>query len=395
MLDLFSQRRQNIGQQVKDILASRGPLPAYKREALDALLREASDLERGIDTETERRKLDAFSQFLRLGREDTGVIKRVSDSRIEIRDLGESGMGTGVATGSGALVPVAFSNMVDEALKQVGPLTDGSVVTFDDTEHGRNLDRPSDNDTSIAATIIGEGQQNPMQDIPVLGQQVLGAFKLSSGLIKVSIELMGDAGFDFPAYLARKLAVRIGRGLNPLLTTGTGTNQPKGIVTSIIAQGNTVTSSLLGNPTPQVPTPDDFATLEASVDPIYRPNASWQCSSSTLAYLRKATDTVGNPAFKQLHSDNVAEDYVFGYPIRVNNALDNLQTVASSPVVSRNVLLFGDFKQFRVRRVTPILYRLGERFAEFGQVAFLLLQRYDCALCDGGGGSIKCLQVTY
>jgi HK97 family phage major capsid protein len=389
MLDVNIQRRQVIASQVRDLINTRGPRTSQQKATLDSLLREADELEHGIHDEAERRKLDAFGRFLKTGQDESGLLKR-STAHLEIRDMGEAGLGTGVATGAGALVPVEFSRMVDEAMKLLGPLTDSDVVTFDNTDHGRNINRPSDNDTSISATLLGEGQQTTMQDIPVLGQSILGAWKLSSGLIKVSLELMSDAGFDFTAYMATKLAIRIARGLNPLLTTGTGVNQPKGLVTSIVDQGNVI-QNISGNTL----SPDDFSNLEAQIDPIYRATSSWQVSSSTLKSLRQAKDSVGNYSFKQLHSDNVAEDYVFGYPIRVNNALANIPATSSSPATVNNVLLFGDMKQFRVRRVQPILYRLNERFAEFAQVAFLMLQRYDCALCDGGAGAVKALQIVY
>jgi HK97 family phage major capsid protein len=391
MHDVHVQRRQEIGNQIKALMAIRGPRTAHQKLLVNNLLKEADELEAGIADETERRRLDAFTAFLRSGHEDRNLLTH-SSAHLEIRDLGESGMGTGAATGAGALVPVSFSGMVDEAQKLVGPLVDPTIVTFDDTPDGRNLDRPSDNDTSIAATLLGENQQTTLEDIPVIGQNILGAWKMTSGLVKVSNELLRDAGFDFSAYLARKFGVRMGRGLNPLVTTGTAINEPKGLVTAILAQGNIVQSGF-GNQL----VPDDFTDLEASVDPIYRnaPGAAFMISSATLQALRKQTDSVGNPVFKQLHSGNTEKDFIFGYPLLINNALDSIQTIASSPTVTKTVALFGDFKQFRVRRVRPVIYRLSERFAEFGITAFLMLGRYDSALCDGGGGAVKGLQVNY
>jgi HK97 family phage major capsid protein len=241
MLDVFTARRQAIAGQVRDLINVRGPRTASQKAALDSLLREADQLEHGIHDETERRRLDAFNSFLRTGAQSDLLTH--SRAHLEIRDLGEAGLGTGAASGAGALVPLAWSG-VDEAAKLIGPMVDPNVVTIETTDHGNIIDRASDNDTSISATLLAENSQTSMEDIPVLGQQRLGAWKFSSGLVKVSLELLRDSGFDFSSYLARKFGIRMGRGLNPLLSTGTGSSQPLGLVTTILAQGNTVRPSL-------------------------------------------------------------------------------------------------------------------------------------------------------
>ena len=59
------------------------------------------------------------------------------------------------------------------------------------------------------------------QDIP-LSQLTFGAFKYSSRMVKLSISLCRIRVSDLENYLAFTLGWRIGRALNPLLTTGTG-----------------------------------------------------------------------------------------------------------------------------------------------------------------------------
>jgi len=76
-----------------------------------------------------------------------------------------------------------------------------------------------------------------------------------------------------------------------------------------------------------------------------------------------------------------------------------LQTQASSPQVTVNSVIFGDFKRFLVRRVRDMsLLVLRERFADYAQIAFLAFARYDASPLYGGTGPafpFACLQNVY
>src|SRR3990167_10031464 len=65
-----------------------------------------------------------------------------------------------------------------------------------------------------------------------MGQKVLKSYLYSSKIVKVSLQLLQDASFDFEGFLSRKLGMRIGRIQNQHFTTGTGVNQPQGAVTA-------------------------------------------------------------------------------------------------------------------------------------------------------------------
>ena len=77
---------------------------------------------------------------------------------------------------------------------------------------------------------------------------------------------------------------------------------------------------------------------------------------------------------------NAPEPHLLGYPLKLNVAMDQLQTQASSPAVTRVSPAFGDFSYFKIRRSWPIVQRKAEQWAIYGQVGFSLLWRMDSRL---------------
>ncbi len=79
-----------------------------------------------------------------------------------------------------------------------------------------------------------------------------------------------------------------------------------------------------------------------------------------------------------------------GYAYRVNNNMDQLTN--TSPATTRKTVAFGRFDKYLVRKVREMsVLRLTERFAEYGQVAFIGFARYDGQLLDAGTHPVKYL----
>jgi HK97 family phage major capsid protein len=138
----------------------------------------------------------------------------LNGGRKEFRDMGITPGSAG-----GFFVPQGFVYEVEEALKYYGPMLQSSEIM--DTATGNPLPYPTDNDTTVAGELVGEGVQVTTADI-TLGQVVFGAYKFSTKMVKVSIELLQDSAFDMEAFCKKKFAVRLGRILNTYFTTGTG-----------------------------------------------------------------------------------------------------------------------------------------------------------------------------
>jgi HK97 family phage major capsid protein len=123
-----------------------------------------------------------------------------------------------------------------------------------------------------------------------------------------------------------------------------------------------------------------------SVDPAYQnaPGAGWMCRDSTLGLLKKMAGSSELTGWLPNARDG-GTPLLDGNPIYVN------QDVAAAGSAAK-LLLFGDFKKYIIREVRDVtLIRLDERYAEFGQVAFLAWWRGDGDLIDAGTHPVKYL----
>jgi HK97 family phage major capsid protein len=384
---------------LRDELRGSGAPPAGQPDGM-------SDDER-LPLTKQKRYASAFHDYLMYGAREEGSAamhgrmtdehRRLVLQQYERRDMATGGQGAYPGATTGFFVPVGFVQRVTDALKYYGPMLDGGkdMPTIMPTDTGQPLPFPTDNDTTISGELIGENQPVNTQDV-TLSQIVFGAFKFSTKMVKVSLELMQDSAFNIEEFLTKKFATRLGRILNTKFTVGVGTTEPTGIVTAATSAGTAVGSYAndgvgAGNSIGS----DDLVTLEHSVDILYRRGGRYMMHDTVIAAIKKIKDKYGRPLWLPGIAVN-APDTINGYPYSPNNDLDQLQTVATSPVVTRKTVLFGQLPLYTIRRVNELsVLRLEERFADYGQVAFIGFARYDGNLLDAGTHPVKYLQNVY
>jgi HK97 family phage major capsid protein len=300
----------------------------------------------------------------------------------------------GTYTGLGYFVPTGFVNDIEQATKWFAPLIDGTVINIMDTATGQPLPYPTSNDTAQRATVVGEASEVSEQDVTA-GQIIFGAIKLTSGLVKASLEILQDSAFDLDAWLVQRFAERWGRGLEYYLTVGNsnGLNlQPTGLLPAILAANAsgtalaTVTAAGKSETTGVSSSIDtgansigytDLVRLEHSVDPSYRRGAKYMFHDSTLAALKKIIDKYGRPLWTPGVGVGVS-DTINGYSYVINQSMP---VIAASAVT----VVFGAFKKFTARRVKDLtVMKLVERYAEYGQIGFVSFARLDSQLVDAG-----------
>ena len=339
---------------------------------------------RSIIEDLHSRYFAAMKDYLLNGSEmspESRAILRGSDPAFkamgtEFRDMGTGGGNALQGSGGGYFVPVGFVYDVEEALKYYGDML--NVSTIMDTATGQPLPYPTDNDTTVSGEIVGEGVQVTTADV-TLGSITFNAYKFSTKMVKVSIELLQDSAFDLETFLKNKFAIRLGRILNTKFTVGTGTNEPKGIIVAATASTQTV----IGDDNAGTPDPTtqigytDLVNLEHQVDPLYRRGAKFMMHDQTLRYLKTLKDKYGRPLWVPGVAVN-APDEILGYGYSINNDMAQLGT-------GHKVVAFGQLQKYMIRRVKELaVMRLSERFADYGQVAFLGFARYDGNLLDAG-----------
>jgi HK97 family phage major capsid protein len=236
---------------------------------------------------------------------------------------------------TGAPVPTSFYDQVILLARTIGPMLETSTVI--NTAGGENLQIPSlatysTGTVSSEAALIGES------DPTFNAFKTLGAYKYSF-LTQISREMVEDSGVDITSFLATQTGNAIGFAVNGGLTTGTGTTQPNGIVTTAgsgITGGTGVSGAF---------TADNLIDLVYSVDTAGRmlPGTGFQMNSKSIGAVRKLKDTAGNYVFSPALSAD-KRDLLLGYEIYENPAM-------ADPAVSAKSVIFGHLPSYYVRQV--------------------------------------------
>src|SRR4051812_7043479 len=187
-------------------------------------------------------------------------------------------MGTTTGRDGGFTVPDGFYRQLVSAEKAYGGMLEAAHII--DTDSGNPLAIPTD-DTGNVGAILHENTQ--VAEVPIVfGTVALGAFTYTSGLVRLSQELMQDTAFDLSGFLTRVFGERFGRITNTHFTTGDGVSKPSGAVTEAVL-GVTAASATEF-------TADELIDLEHSVDPAYRGNARWMMSYDALRVVKTLKD---------------------------------------------------------------------------------------------------------
>ncbi len=394
------EKRANVWEQMKEVMATAEregrDLSAEERQKYDAAEGEldtlGADLDRAEKHEAREREMSRVDRTgvvpdqRRGGQDDDGdsgtayrkaflnyVRSGIAEmSGDEVRTLRTGwvenpearALGTGTQAAGGFTVPPEFFNRIIEQVQFVAPMRQFAQVIVTDT--GANLPWLTANETAVEGRIIGENTAVVETDT-TFGQATIGAYTYSSDMTRVPFQLLQDTGIDLEGYLARLLGNRVGRVQNRHFTVGTGTGQPEGIVTGsqvakVGAAGQVTTVTY-----------DDLVDVSDSIDPALAGagNLRWMLSQSVRKTVRKLKDGQGRPLWEPSVQVGVP-DTLLGYGIVLNNHVP-------APAASAKSILFGDFVEgYLVRDVRGFaVQRLNERYAEFGQVAFLGFARAD------------------
>lgn len=310
----------------------------------------------------DERRAAAFDRFLR-----HGFGELTAEERQAVKEI--RAQGTAPDEKGGYTVPTQMLNKIVDSMKAYGGIA--SVAQILNTSNGQDITWSTSDGTAEEGELLAENAAATEGDV-TFGTAILGAKKLSSKIIRVSNELLQDSGVDIEAYLASRIAQRIGRGEAKYLVQGTGAGtplQPKGLAASVT--GTVASKATTGF------TWDEMNSLKHAIDPAYRasPNFRWAFNDSTLKTIEEMEDGQGRP----LWLPNIiggAQATVLGIQYVIDQGIDDL-------AASKKFMFLGDFNRFVIRRVNYMtLKRLVERYAEYDQTAFLAFHRFDCVLED-------------
>ncbi len=259
---------------------------------------------------------------------------------LEQRDLT-----TGTASLGGNLVATSMVASVDKAMVAFGNVRNASTVVT--TQGGGTIDMPTVTDSGNSGAVLAEGSADSETD-PAFGKLSLGAFKITSNLVAVSLEMLADPQVDMASLLGDLLGERLARGLNAFYTTGTGSGQPLGVAAAAANSGVTTASNT-------AITYEELLALEHSVDPAYRVGASWMFNDTIYKQIKEIADSQNRPLWLPAGLQDGAAGRLLGYPIILN------QDMASG--ASAKAVLFGDLKKNICREVGSVTLRRSDEFA--------------------------------
>ena len=264
----------------------------------------------------------------------------------------------GTDTEGGYLVPDEFERKLVEALTEENIFR--QLATVIKTSSGdRKI--PIVTSKGEAAWMDEEGAYKLSDD--TFGQASLGAYKVGTA-IKISEELLNDAAFDLPSYIAKEFARRIGAKEEEAFFIGDGKGKPTGIFAATGGAESGATTSTANI------TFDDVLELFYSLRSPYRKKAVWVLNDSTVKALRKLKDSTGNYIWNPSVQAGVP-DTILNRPYYTSSYVPEIKAGAKC-------LAFGDFSYYWIGdRQGRSFKRLNEVFAMNGQVGFLASQRVD------------------
>ncbi|MFB8035879.1 phage major capsid protein [Streptomyces sp. NPDC056004] len=267
-----------------------------------------------------------------------------ADTPRDMRALSKLTPGAG-----GNTVPISFYNqLVQHMIETSGVLQAGPTVLR--TASGEQMQIPKTTAHSASAGIVAEaGTLAPNE--PTFGQVPLDAYKYGF-LLQTSHELVNDTGVDLAGYLSMQAGRALGNGFGAHLVTGTGTNQPNGVLTAATLGVTGATTAAAG-----AFTADELIDLSYSIISPYRSSTScgWLMRDATVAKVRKLKDQQGQYLW-QPSIQVGAPDTLLGKPLHTD---PNMPAVA----LGAKSVLFGDFSTYFVRQVETIRFERSDDFA--------------------------------
>jgi len=279
----------------------------------------------------------------------------------------------------GYLVPNEFQEEIILGMAQFDPLLDKNLVNLDVTPDARPKTYPAWDLSTIAATIVSEGQQQSPGVVPTTSGHLLNGIIFKQSL-SASIEFEQDSFSSAYSLMRLAYSVAFARGVGVYLATGSGSGVPQGILTGAANSGVTLSQTITSDVSATAN--DAFQKAYFSVNRVYRasPKCAWVLSDSTYMWLRSLTDKQARPLI-EIRNDT---ETIMGKPVVISPSIPSYN---ASPSVTGKIV-FGDLSHFTVRCTPLSIQRATELpgMAEAAQALYIGRMRVDSSLIDPTSG---------
>jgi HK97 family phage major capsid protein len=264
-------------------------------------------------------------------------------------------VGRSSATGTFAL-PVSADNKYEAEINKVSVFRKLASVF---TRYNGAVDIITANSDDIAEFVPESESIDIREVVDDFDTVRVTATKLAT-LLRLPSEFVADAAFNLEGYLIKRLARNFARAEDKGFITGTGTDEPVGILDDTAGAETAATVETI--------TYDDVISLYFSVKAEYRTNAVWLMNDKTALALRKLKDSAGNYLW------NNADNTILGKPVMISEYMPDAEE-GTKPIA------FGDFSYYWIVKRTPVSVKmLQELFALRHQTGYLAFEFIDSKL---------------
>lgn len=307
------------GAELVDQLMSSGPVTSQSWMRRWAVAAGAEAYERAFA----KKLADPDSGHLVWSPEEAAAWRAVAEVQVEQRAMSSTD------TAGGYMTPLTLdpailltSNGSTNPLRQLARV----VQTATDSWNGV---------TSAGVTAEWIAEASEVADAsPTLGSPSIPVHK-ADAFVPFSFEIQGDA-LNFMSELGKLLQDGADQLTATAYTTGSGSGQPSGLITRLVASSGTV--GLVAPATTETFAPADVFSVQNALPPRFQPNASWNANLSILNAMRQFETTNGALKFPELAQN---PPKLLGRNIFENSNMDG----SINPVASENnyPLVYGDF----------------------------------------------------
>ncbi|MDN3259605.1 phage major capsid protein [Streptomyces sp. CSDS2] len=344
---------------------------AQETRLLDAIADYDGRIKRGIEVLKSGESVSALMQGLNGTGSKKETQDKVAEAATQLRALGvnqsvtfapesRAAIDTKTNPGNTVIARTLYGRLLAEAVERSTIMRGGATILT--TSSGEPMDF-----TVVvgraAATIVNENANIPESN-PTTVQRAVGAFKYGYAST-VSSELVQDQALDLVGFLVGDAGPAIGAGMGAHFLTGSGTNQPKGIITA----GSPATATFTAT-AKDATVSDALIDLYYELPSSYRANAAFVVSDKVAAQMRKLKDGQGQYLWQS--------SVIVGAPDTFNG-----RPVLTDVGVPDTKVTFGDLSKYTVRLAGPLRV---ERSVDLkflsDQIVYRFLQRADGLLVD-------------
>lgn len=286
----------------------------------------------------------------------------------------KAAMEVGTPAEGGYLVPTQYSNELVAGLKASSILRRAGARVVQ-VQGANSFKVPTI--THGGAAVLTDEEAAFDEKEPTVGEAEFKPYKYTR-LAKVSDELLQDSRTDvISQVLLPDFVQAFAAAENIAFSTGTGSNQPQGVVTG---------GSAYDIATADFPTADELIDFYHSLSYLYRENAVWLMSDTLIEHVRKLKEAVNGQYIWQPGLQADQPDRLLGRPVYTVNAL------STTKADDEKIAVFGDMRFFWIVDFAQEgMKRLDELYASTGQVGFRAYRRVDSKVMLSE--AIKVLQI--